>query len=132
MSRRAKKMAKRDKMVKDNDKRVGTYGKKMVKFSNRANMAVIGNTGYIVTRAIEKIGASKIREELSKTGGQATAKTRALGVATLAGMGLVAGRTGHILYKLHQDNVLADGYTDRKRAATEARKKAQKAYASKK
>lgn len=97
----------------------------MVKFSNRANMAVIGVTGYHVTKGISRIGAQACKKALAKTGGVATAKTRATGIAALAAMGLTAGYTIKTVSKLHKDNKLADGYADRQRAAKEAKKKIQ-------
>ena len=119
----AKKQAKHEKWVKDNDKRVKTYGKKMVKFSNRARMAVIGVTGYSITKSISQIGAQACRKALAKTGGVPTAKTRATGIAALAAMGLTAGATIGSIYTLHKDNKLADGYDDRQQAAKEAKKR---------
>lgn len=108
-------------MVKDNDKRVKTYGKGMVKFANRANAAVIGITGYHVTKGVTRIGANACRKALTKTGGIATAKTRATGLATLAVMGLTSGYTISTVHKLHKDNRLADGYADRQAAYQRAK-----------
>lgn len=93
----------------------------MVKFSNRASMAVIGVTGYHVTKGVARIGARACRQALAKTGGVATAKTRATGIAALAAMGLTAGYTIKTISKLHKDNKLADGYADRQAAAKRAR-----------
>lgn len=87
----------------------------MVKFSNRASMAVIGATGYQVTKGISKIGANACRKALAKTGGVATAKTRATGIAALAAMGLTAGYTVRTISKLHEDNKLANSYEERQK-----------------
>ena len=95
----------------------------MVKFSNRANMAVIGVTGYHVTKGISRIGAQACKKALAKTGGVATAKTRATGIAALAAMGLTAGYTIKTVSKLHKDNKLADGYADRQAAAKRAKQR---------
>ena len=96
----------------------------MVKFSNRASMAVIGVTGYHVTKDVAQIGARACRQALAKTGGVATAKTRATGTAALAAMGLTAVYTIKTISKLHKDNKLADGYADRQAAAKRARQRA--------
>ena len=121
--KQAKKQAKYEKWVKDNDRRVGAYGKGMVKYSNRVNMATIAFSGAYATSVAERVGAYACKQALAKTGGVATAKTRATGAATLAAMGLTAGYTIRAISKLHKDNKLADSYADRQAAAKQVKQK---------
>ena len=85
----------------------------MVKFSNTANALLTSYIGGKATRFVAEVGAKACRKALTESGGVANAKTRAIGAASLAAIGLVAGYTINTTSALIKDNRLADEYEQR-------------------
>ena len=108
--------------IADNDERVKTYGKNMVKTSNRLQMAIIGGTGARISKGIILQGQKACRKALNESGGEANAKTRAIGLSYLAAAGLVTGITAYSIKRRHDDNVLADRYEYRQKRRRKRRR----------
>lgn len=103
------KQEKINKMIKDNDRRVKTYGKRWVKNANRINMAATAYSGIVVANVIKNIGERSIRR-IAADPTKSDAQLRLAEAGTLAALGVIGARSINTIHKLHKDNKLADDY----------------------
>ena len=97
-----------NKLVKDNDDRVKTYGKDTVKTVNRIGIAATAYTGLVFSKMAFNMG----KRSLDKIKNQpiSTNKIKGTEAMTLGAIGIIGGLTLRQINKYHNDNKMADNY----------------------
>ena len=101
--------------IKDTDKRVKSYGKGMVKTSNRIGMGANVYMGLVGTSVAYNTGKRYIQKMASNPTKPLTPnKLKIASAATLGAMALIGGKTISNISKLHKDNKRVDDYDYRR------------------